>query len=149
MSKSITIVDTLKASPTNAPIVCEDKLAYDVSRMLSEFNSLDLITKEAALTIGVVAHTVDTIPAGTLIPFFVDLSLYPGTGSSSQLITKVKRVDPITGVSTGQLQRFYDIDIVEDDTNHDGTGTFTGWNIYGHDDGAGNFKEDTYVTIIA
>lgn len=147
MSKSISIVDILKASPGNAPIICQDKVAYDVSRTLAEFDDLDHITKEAALTIGGVTVTVDTIAAGTLIPFFIDITLYPGVAADSEVITKVKRTDPVTGLSTGQKQRFYDIDVVEDDTNHDGTGTFTGWNVYGHDDGSGNFKEDTFITI--
>lgn len=150
-SKSISIVDILKASPGNAPIVSQDKVAYNISRTLAEFDSLDLITKEAALTIPGTGGTlipVPVIPAGTVIPFFIDVTLYTGSDADSRLITKVIRVNPITGVPTGQLQRFYDIDVVEDDTNHDGSGDFTGWNIYGHDDGSGNFKEDTYVTIV-
>lgn len=148
MSKSISIVDIIKASPGNAPVVSQDKVAYDVSRTLAEFDNLDLITKEAALTLpGALMYVLPAIPAGTVIPYFIDISLYPGVTVNSDIITKATSYNPSTGVATGRLQRWSDILIEDQDTNSDGTGTFTGWNIYGHDDGTGNFKEDTYIII--
>lgn len=147
MSKSIQIIDIIKASTGNDPITVQGKAAYDVSRTLAEFNDTDLITKEAAQQIGGVSIDADVITASTAIPFFLDVSLYPGANKDSNVIVKATRYDPTTGTATGQLQRWYDIDVVDQDTNNDGTGDFTGWNIYGHDDGSGNFKEDTYIII--
>lgn len=91
--------------------------------------------------------TLDPIPAGTLIPFFIDISLYVTASVNSDVITKATAYDPTTGVATGQLKRWYDMDVIDQDSNGDGTGIFTGWNVYGHDDGSGNFKEDTTVIL--
>lgn len=148
MSKSISIVDIIKASPGNAPVVSQDKVSYNISRTLAEFDALDLITKEAALTLpGALMYVLPAIPAGHSIPYFIDISLYPGVTVNSNIITKATSYNPSTGIATGRLQRWNDILVEDQDTNNDGTGAFTGWNIYGHDDGSGNFKEDTYIII--
>jgi hypothetical protein len=148
MSKSIQIVDILKASTGNAPIVAQDKIAYNVSRTLDQFDDTDLITKEAAVEAsGNSTIEVPVISAGTTIPFFVDASLYTGANVNSDVIVKATSYDPVTGDPTGRLQRWYDIPIEDQDTNDDGSGDFTGWNIFGHDDGTGKFKEDTFVII--
>lgn len=147
MSQTINIIDIEKASTGNSRIVSQTIRAYLTTFNLTDFSDNDLITKRAALQIGGISLTVDTIVAGTTIPFFLDVTLYAGALQNSDLLIRATNYDPITGDATGQLKRYYDIDAVEQDTVGDGTGTFTGWNIYGHDDGTGKFKEDTYITI--
>lgn len=88
-----------------------------------------------------------TIPATTAIPYFLNAASYIGSSKDSEIITKVSFKDPTTGASTGKPVRVYDIPVPEQDTNNDGTGTFTGWNIYGYDNGSGQFSEDTFITI--
>ncbi len=85
------------------------------------------------------------IPAGTSIPY---LLTFPGYGPYVEIVTEVIWIDPVTHLPTGQLVRVYDIPAIKQDSNGDGTGYFTGWKIFGHDDGAGNFKEDTYVSLL-
>lgn len=153
MSKSIHIVDILKASTGNAPVMAQSKLAYDTAYNLSDFGDDELITKRAALELGTggsgTIFVLAAIAAGTTIPFFIDVAAYTGASPSSDLITKATSYDPSSGAATGRLQRYYDMLIEDQDTNSDGTGDFTGWNVYGHDDGSGNFKEDTYIIIRA
>lgn len=88
------------------------------------------------------------IPAGTPIPYFIAIVDYPIYNSESEVITEIQWEDPETGVETGQLVRVYDMPAVKQDTNGDGTGTFTGWNLFGHQQSnALNFLEDTYVIL--
>lgn len=150
MSKSIQIIDILKASTGNDPISSQSKQTYATSYSLADFTDDELINKRAALQIGTgIPITPPVIDAGTPIPFFLDVSLYTGASATSDVITKATSYDPVTGIATGRLQRWYDINVEDQDTNNDGTGDFTGWNIYGHDDGSGNFKEDTTIIIKA
>jgi hypothetical protein len=93
--------------------------------------------------------TLDVIPAGTWIPFFIDISLFTSVNATAEIITKATAYDPYTGLATGQLKRYYDMDVIDQDTNSDGTGTFTGWNVYGHNDGTGKFLEDTTIILKA
>lgn len=147
MSRNIHIVDIIQASTGNNPIISKSKQAYATPYELSDFNVDDLITKRAALELSGNIIEVPVISAGTNIPFFIDLSLYAGLNPGSDIITKATSYDPATGDPTGRLQRYYDMPVEDQDTNNDGTGDFTGCNIYGHDDGSGNFKEDTYIII--
>lgn len=86
------------------------------------------------------------IPAGTPIPYILSADNYPGYGKASQVLTLIKWIDPNTNANTGRFVRVYDIPVVLQDANGDGTGDFTGWAIYGHPDN-GNFKEDTYIVL--
>lgn len=148
MSKSIQIIDIIKASTGNDPIQVQSIESYTTSYDLADFGDNDQINKRAALQIGTgIPQIVPVITAGTSIPFFVDISLYTGAGPNTDVITKATSYDPATGIATGRLQRWYDMPTEEQDTVGDGTGDFTGWNIYGHDDGSGNFKEDTTVIL--
>lgn len=150
MSKSIQIVDIIKASTGNDPISVQSKERYATAYSLADFADDDQINKRAALQIGTgIPITPPVIAAGESIPFFLDVSLYAGASATSDVITKATSYDPVTGNPTGRLQRWYDIPVEDQDTNDDGTGDFTGWNIYGHDDGSGNFKEDTTIIIKA
>jgi hypothetical protein len=145
-SKSIYIIDIIKSSETNVEVQSIETYAQVLTA--DDFGDDDQINKRAAVQLsGGVVTEVPVIPAGESIPFFLDASLYSGSSELSEVITKTQREDPVTGSPTGRLQRFYDMDVVDQDTNGDGTGDFTGWDIYGHDDGTGNFKYDTYVIL--
>lgn len=145
-SKSISIIDIIQSS--GAKVEVRSIGTYSRVLTAADFGDDDQINKRAALELsGGSTVNVPVIPAGTAIPFFVDASLYTGATEGSEVITKTQREDPVTGTPTGRLQRFYDIDVVDQDTNGNGTGSFTGWSIYGHADGSGNFKYDTYVII--
>jgi hypothetical protein len=145
MSGIVYIADIVKASVPEEIILIDDRMGYDQTRLAS-----DLTDNEFA-TVGMLGMIsggdVFTIPAGTPIPFFIDISLHAGKTANTEVITKATSYDPSTGIATGRLQRWYDMLIEDQDTNNDGTGDFTGWNIYGHDDGAGNFKEDTIIIL--
>lgn len=151
MSKSYAIVDYIKASTGNEPILLQSKIGYDESLELTlgDLAGNEFVTKDMldGGTGGGVTINPPVITAGTPIPFFLDASLYTGTNANFDVITKTTREDPTTGSPTGQLQRFYDMDVVDQDSVGDGTGDFTGWNVYGHDDGSGNFKYDTYLIL--
>lgn len=152
MSVSIIIVDLIKSSTGEEPILFLCKVGYDpaLSLTIGDLDDSDFITK-GMLTGGGGGGgptiVIPVIPAGTLIPKFIDASLYTGSNANFDVITKATNYDPSTGDPTGQLKRWYDMDVIDQDTNGDGTGSFTGWNVYGHDDGSGNFKEDTYIIL--
>lgn len=149
MSIAIQVVDRLKASTGNDQIGSDSLLGYTNPPALSALTGSQLVTKDMAQSIasGVPTIQIPVIPAGQSIPFFVDITLYTGITVTSEVITKATSYDPATGAPTGKLQRWYDMVIEDEDTVGDGSGTFTGWNIYGHDDGSGNFKEDTTVIL--
>jgi hypothetical protein len=149
MSETIQIVDRLKASTGVDPVLSDSKIGYSFSPNADDLTDDELITKKIgqSFAAGVPTIQIPIITAGTPIPFFVDVSLYTGITVTSDVITKATSYDPATGDPTGRLQKWYDMPVEDQDTNNDGTGTFTGWNIYGHDDGSGNFKEDTIVIL--
>lgn len=148
MSKSVIIVDILKASTGVDPISVQSKMGYSFSPNAADLTDDEFITKKIGTALsGNGTIDVPVITVGTPIPFFIDISLYTGATQDSDVITKATSYDPATGDPTGRLQRWYDIPVEDQDTVGDGTGTFTGWNIYGHDDGSGNFKEDTTVIL--
>lgn len=155
MSKAAIIIDIIQASTGNEPTISKTKHAYEQPYVASDFADDDLINKRAALEIGGggggggggITIPIPVIPAGEPIPFFIDAALYTGTNANFDVITKATYYDPVTGVPTGQLTKYTDMPVVDQDTNDDGTGTFTGWLVYGHDDDSGNFKEDTYVIL--
>lgn len=140
-------IDILQAADGVIIIASGNVVEYSDTLTLADISDKGLVSKEmlAGAIGGVVI--VPTIVAGTSIPFFIDISLYPTITVNSDIITKATSYDPATGVATGRLQRWNDILIEDQDSNNDGTGVFTGWNIYGHDDGSGNFKEDTIVIL--
>lgn len=99
-------------------------------------------------SIPVIPFTPILIPAGTSIPYFLPVAGETGFDASSEVIVEVLWVDPQTNSTTGKRVRVYDTPTVKQDTNNNGTGTFTGWSIYGH--AANNsltFQEDTYITL--
>lgn len=149
MSNAIQIVDKIKASTGNDPILVESRMGYDpaLGLVLTDLDDTNFITKAMGTSGGSIVISLPKIDAGTTIPFFIDISLYSGADATFDMITKATSYDPGTGLVTGRLQRYYDMPAEEQDTVGDGTGTFTGWNLYGHDDGSGNFKEDTYVIL--
>lgn len=149
MSQSINIVDRLKASTGVDPILSDSKMGYSFSPNADDLTDDELVTKKIAKSFaaGVPTIPLDVITAGTPMPFFIDISLFTGITVNSDVITKATSYDPTTGDPTGRLQRWYDMPVEDQDTNNDGTGDFTGWKIFGHDDGSGNFKEDTYVIL--
>lgn len=87
------------------------------------------------------------IPVGTPVPFFIPISENLGFNSDSEVITEIIFIDPETNNPTGQLTRVFDMPVVKQDSNGDGTGTFTGWNIYGHSGDELEFQEDTYISL--
>lgn len=149
MSNSINIVDRLKASTGADPILADSKMGYSFSPVIADLTDDEFITKKMGQLLGGGGALVDlpVIPAGSTIPFFVDVSLYSPVTKDADVITKATSYDLVTGIATGRLQVWTDMLVEDQDTNNDGTGTFTGWNIYGHDDGTGKFKEDTYVIL--
>lgn len=148
MSQSINIVDRLKASTGVDPILSDSKMGYSFSPTAADLTGDEFITKNIGTELsGNGTIDVPVITAGTTIPFFIDISLYTGATQDSDVITKATSYDPTTGDPTGRLQRWYDMPVEDQDTNNDGTGDFIGWDVYGHDDGSGNFKEDTYVIL--
>lgn len=145
----IKIIDRIKASTGIARILSDSKMGYSNTYTAADLADNDFITKAIgqSFAAGVPTLSVPVINTGTPIPYFIDISLYTGITETSEVITKATSYDPITGIATGRLQVWNDMVVEEQDTVGDGTGTFTGWNIYGHDDGSGNFKEDTYVIL--
>lgn len=149
MSNNVAILDRLKASTGVDPILSDSKMGYSFSPNAADLTDDELVTKKIAQSFaaGVPTVSVPPIVAGTPIPYFVDIALFTGITETSDVITKATSYDPVTGLATGKLQVWTDMLVEEQDTNDDGTGTFTGWKIFGHDDGSGNFKEDTYVIL--
>lgn len=149
MSNIINIVDFEKASTGNDPIISLCKRAYQIPYTLDEMDDDHLITKRILLESVFVARVYDVpvITAGTPSPYFIDASLYDGADKNTDVIPKATSYNQTTGAATGRLQRWNDIGVEDMDTAGDGTGDFTGWNIYGHTDDSGNFKEDTYITL--
>lgn len=149
MSKTAIIIDIIKASTGVDPIISQSKMGYSFSPTAADLTDDELITKKIgqSFAAGVPTISVPVITIGTPIPYFIDISLFTGITETSEVITKATSYDPTTGTATGRLQVWTDMLVEEQDTNNDGTGTFTGWKIFGHDDGSGNFKEDTYVIL--
>jgi len=149
MSNNVDIIDRIKASTGVDPILSDSKMGYSFSPTADDLTDDELITKKIgqSFAAGVPTISVPVITAGSPIPYFIDISLYSGITETSDVITKATSYDPVTGNPTGRLQVWRDMTVEEQDTVGDGSGTFTGWNIYGHDDGSGNFKEDTYVVL--
>ena len=149
MSKTILIAEQIKASTGNDTTLVSNKMGYDFDVTIDELDGNDFITKDMTGGSGGGSTPIipDPIPAGTPIPFFLDASAFSALNVNFEVITKAVFYNPVTGLSTGQLQTYYDIVVVDQDTNNDGTGDFTGWNIYGHDDGSGNFKEDVHLIL--
>jgi len=147
MSKNVAILDRIKASTGVDPVLADSKMGYSFSPGIGDLTDDEFITKAIALTLGNLTTPVAVVPAGTLIPFFVAIATYANNTQNADVITKATSYDPVTGIATGRLQRWYDMLVEDQDTNNDGTGTFTGWKIYGHDDGTGKFKEDTYIIL--
>lgn len=149
MSKAVQVVDILIASTGNAPIDVRSKIQLPVGLGFSDFTDDEAINKRALLGSGTGGIVIvgPKIDAGTPIPFFLDVTTLSGADRNFDVMAKATFYDPITGDATGQLMRYFDIIAVEQDTVGDGSGDFTGWNIYGHDDGSGNFKEDTYIIL--
>jgi len=145
----IKILDRLKASTGVDPILVDSKMGYSQTFSAADLTDNEFITKAIGMSFaaGVPTLSVPVINAGTPIPYFIDITLYSGITETSEVITKATSYDAITGLATGRLQVWNDMVVEEQDTVGDGSGTFTGWNIYGHDDGSGNFKEDTYVIL--
>lgn len=147
MSNAIITVDTIQPSTGAAPIQVRSKLIYTQVLALDDFADDELVNKRAALALKGTLYTGPVIAAGQAIPYFIDVSSFPGATEDSELIIKIPFTDPTTGISTGKLVRVYDIMAVEQDTVGDGTGTFTGWNVYGHPNGSNQFNEDTAITF--
>lgn len=149
MSLIVKILDYIKASTGISRIPVGSKMGYDQTYSADDLGDNDFITKAIgqSFAAGVPTISVPVITAGSPIPYFIDISLYTGITETSDVIIKATSYDPTTGAATGRLQEWNDMVAEEQDTVGDGSGTFTGWNIYGHDDGSGNFKEDTYVVL--
>lgn len=80
------------------------------------------------------------LAAGQPVTFFVDISLYPQFDPTSIVITK-------SPDGAGKLVEYFDMLIEDQDSNGDGTGTFTGWNITGHTTDGITLSEDLTIII--
>lgn len=89
--------------------------------------------------------TLDKIPAGTAMPFNIDMSTMTQYGLDPTVICKICRVvDGITDDTKKVVQP--DIGVVYNYADNT-YAILNSLDIYGHQDDSGNFNEDTYITI--
>lgn len=92
----------------------------------------------APVTINKISNPL--LAAGQPITFFLAISANPQFNKMATIIVK-------TPDASGKIQVRYDITPVDMDTNNNGTGTFTGWNITGHSNDGVTLSEDMTIII--
>lgn len=145
--KSAYLIDSNDLDMTDKTTTIERRvLIYE--HWLAEIGSGNVEPVNPASGILTPPFTPIVIPAGTLIPYFLPIAGKVGYDKTSEVVTEIMWVNPSLGVSTNQLVRIYDMPAVQLDSNGDGTGTFIGWAIYGHQGlDSTTFLENTYVTL--
>lgn len=137
--KRAEIIDIIKASD-GGDIRVDSKAGYKENYTVDDIGDNQFLSKSMFFDTGGGGSLPLTLyAAGSAIPYFVDISLYPTFSEYSTVMT----FSPVNG----QMKRFYDMDVINQDTNDDGTGTFTGWNVYGHTNDGSVTSEDLLIVL--
>jgi hypothetical protein len=130
-------------------IAVRENLFYNTFKGNLDFTDDDIpnwrATKSLIATTGTAPVYLDKtvnplLAAGQLKTFFIDISVYNLFDHTSEISTG-------SPDATGKLVWYSDMMVVNQDSNDNGTGTFTGWKVTGHTDDGTYLSEDLIIII--
>lgn len=130
-------------------IAIRENLFYDTFKGNLDFDDDDVPNWRAVKSITgipaagpiIIDKTIEPLlAAGQPVTFFLDISVYTQFDHTADITT-------LSPDGTGKPEVWEDMPVVFQDTNNDGTGDFTGWNITGHSIDGITLHEDLIIKI--